>query len=412
MPIGAALEHDAYRIARQVHDDELSVTDGIKSLTRAGVNPNSAGGFIYIFRSMLSGSVYKRAMSTGATEYFLQQIRQDYGAEAQRKAVSALRQHIAYKGGAMPGYKAIADRCCPSTRQDVAPRIEAQILPMSEKESDWQSAPEVQEEYFLDRLPHAQNGSYRCHTLISAPTGSTVLFQYDGSIIAAAQLVGQGKLPKKDENGYTHELRFDTGTIRVFDPIDLATVQKIWPRVKGLNRARWKLDARRLSTFERHLLNVRRPRLLDHDASMDVGPGDSSYAPSGVDSRTVATAQIRLRRGQYKFRQTLLARYGSKCVVTGSSIVALLEAAHISPFRGEDDNHVENGLLLRADIHTLFDLNLLGIEPETLKVELHQSIRSEYREWADIRLKCSSNATPSKAALVKRWEEFRILAET
>jgi HNH endonuclease len=37
------------------------------------------------------------------------------------------------------------------------------------------------------------------------------------------------------------------------------------------------------------------------------------------------------------------------------STLDILEAAHISPYRGEEDNHPENGLLLRADLHTLFD---------------------------------------------------------
>lgn len=408
MPIGPIHEHEAYRIARKVHEGEMSGSDGIKLLSRAGVNPNRARDFIYIFRSMKDGAVYKRAMSTGATEYFLQQIRKDYGDDAQRKAVYSLRQHIAYKGGRMPGYTAIAERYDPLPPRTAPASVEAQILPMSEAESDGATAREVQDEYFLRRLPRVRKGSYRCHTVISAPNGSTVLFQYAGTIIAAAQLIGQGRLPgTKDEHGYTHELIFDPATIRVFEPLKPETIRKIWPKVKALNQARWKLDVRRLPYLERHLINVRLPRLLDHDAAPDAIAAETSYSPTGVDSRVVATAQIRLRRGQFKFRQALLARYSRKCVVTGSSIVALLEAAHISPFRGEDDNHVANGLLLRADIHTLFDLNLLGIEPETLKVKLHPSIRSEYRRWADASLKCSAGAKPSPAALAKRYAEFR-----
>jgi len=49
----------------------------------------------------------------------------------------------------------------------------------------------------------------------------------------------------------------------------------------------------------------------------------------------------------------------------------VLEAAHIKPYRGKTDSHLENGLLLRADLHTLFDLNLIGVEPDTLTVRVH-----------------------------------------
>ncbi len=60
-----------------------------------------------------------------------------------------------------------------------------------------------------------------------------------------------------------------------------------------------------------------------------------------------------------------MVRYEHRCVVTGCTVIAVLEAAHIRPYRRPEDNDVKNGLLLRADIHTLFDLNLLGIEPGT-----------------------------------------------
>ena len=47
-----------------------------------------------------------------------------------------------------------------------------------------------------------------------------------------------------------------------------------------------------------------------------------------------------------------------------SKAVAVLEAAHILPYRGEHTHRVDNGLLLRSDLHTLFDLGLLWITAE------------------------------------------------
>ena len=82
--------------------------------------------------------------------------------------------------------------------------------------------------------------------------------------------------------------------------------------------------------------------------------------------------QIRERRRQERFRDLLRARHGNRCLVTGCAVLAVLEAAHIKPYRGEDDNHPENALLLRSDVHTLFDLDLLGIEPDRWRLSCTQ----------------------------------------
>lgn len=85
--------------------------------------------------------------------------------------------------------------------------------------------------------------------------------------------------------------------------------------------------------------------------------------PPGYDDRDRAHRQIALRRGQQRFRQRLVEAYGGVCCVTRSSVGAVLEAAHIRPYRGPRTNDVRNGLLLRADIHTLFDLHLVTVLP-------------------------------------------------
>jgi hypothetical protein len=116
--------------------------------------------------------------------------------------------------------------------------------------------------------------------------------------------------------------------------------------------------------------------------------------------RTVAT--IVRRRGQPAFRRNLLEEYDGKCAITGCSVVALLEAAHISPYKGEKTNVIENGLLLRADIHTLFDLQLLCIEPVGLTVCLHPDLHnSEYAHLQGVRIRQAKNAAggPSLEAL-------------
>jgi hypothetical protein len=146
-----------------------------------------------------------------------------------------------------------------------------------------------------------------------------------------------------------------------------------------------------------------RPEEADQDESNDGDP----YDPDGVDRRPLVERQISERRGQRRFRDALREWYGDRCLVTSCEVLAVLEAAHINPYRGENDNHPENGLLLRSDIHTLFDLDLLGIEPESLRTELHPDVAKEYNRFAGIELACTGNHRPSKTALNLRYQRFR-----
>ncbi|RMQ47074.1 hypothetical protein ALQ04_100821 [Pseudomonas cichorii] len=98
-----------------------------------------------------------------------------------------------------------------------------------------------------------------------------------------------------------------------------------------------------------------------------------------IDARKRTLSSIVRRQGQKSFRKKLLKAYEGQCAVTGCSIEALLEAAHIVPYQGADTNVVSNGLLLRADIHTLFDLGLVWVNPDSLLVELADALKqSEY----------------------------------
>ena len=81
-------------------------------------------------------------------------------------------------------------------------------------------------------------------------------------------------------------------------------------------------------------------------------------------------------------------------------------AAHIIPYKGSSTNHVQNGILLRADIHTLFDLDLLRID-ENYLIHIDKSIEDiEYRKFDGKYLRLPTNAEihPSKAALKTKFE--------
>lgn len=97
---------------------------------------------------------------------------------------------------------------------------------------------------------------------------------------------------------------------------------------------------------------------------------------------------------------------GDRCMITGCALMDVVEAAHIKPYRGDDDNHPANGLLLRADLHTLFDLDLIGVEPGTLIVRVHDDAkRAGYEAVGGLMLRCGG-ARPSAEALAIRWRSF------
>ena len=72
----------------------------------------------------------------------------------------------------------------------------------------------------------------------------------------------------------------------------------------------------------------------------------------------------------------LLDAYGSRCAATDYDVSEGLEAAHIRPYRGAHTNETRNGILLRADIHNLFDYGIVGVDPEAMKIMLNQRARS------------------------------------
>lgn len=116
-----------------------------------------------------------------------------------------------------------------------------------------------------------------------------------------------------------------------------------------------------------------------------------------------------MRRGQAKFRADLIGAYNGKCAVTGTRVEELMEAAHIVPHAQGTNYRISNGLLLRADIHTLYDLHLLSVD-QHYRVQLSKRlIMSEYRNYDG---KCLNSLPttiaqqPSALCLRARHERF------
>ncbi len=105
---------------------------------------------------------------------------------------------------------------------------------------------------------------------------------------------------------------------------------------------------------------------------------------STKDGRERIVETITMRRGQPQMRQSLLAAYDYTCAVTGCNAPDALEATYIIPYRGKYTHNSSNGLLLRADIHTLFDLGKIAVDTRTMTLVISDELlNTSYRILAD-----------------------------
>lgn len=81
-------------------------------------------------------------------------------------------------------------------------------------------------------------------------------------------------------------------------------------------------------------------------------------------------ANVRVRVGQGAFRRNLLAATGAVCVFSGPAPAAALEAAHLYSFAKVGEHREHGGLLMRRDLHRLFDLGLIAVNPRTLTIDV------------------------------------------
>jgi putative restriction endonuclease len=74
--------------------------------------------------------------------------------------------------------------------------------------------------------------------------------------------------------------------------------------------------------------------------------------------------------------------YDRRCAITGERTLPVLDAAHIKPYGLDGPHDPRNGLLLRSDLHTLFDRGYVTVTPG-LKVEVSRRIREEFENGRD-----------------------------
>lgn len=163
---------------------------------------------------------------------------------------------------------------------------------------------------------------------------------------------------------------------------------------------------------------ARASRLLSEIANDRMGvPVPEDFAPNfeplEADEREWALAESRERVGQGTFRSRLITAFNGSCAITGEHTQPVLDAAHIQPYLGPRSNHVQNGLLLCKEFHTLFDRGYVTVSQDHV-VRVSSRLRQDwengrrYYEYDGRRLRSvpgRPDLQPSRAAL--DWHNTR-----
>ncbi len=111
-----------------------------------------------------------------------------------------------------------------------------------------------------------------------------------------------------------------------------------------------------------------------------VGEAEGLLSPSDDPERPLRI--IRGRLGQGAFRSLVTDAYTRRCAISGERTLPALEAAHIKPYSESGPNRTENGLLLRSDLHRLFDAGYVTVTPER-RIEVSRRIKEEFENGRD-----------------------------
>jgi len=106
-------------------------------------------------------------------------------------------------------------------------------------------------------------------------------------------------------------------------------------------------------------------------------PVDEIFASDSGDRYGRPTLVIP-RRGQGTFRVAVTEAYARACAVTKEHSLPALEAAHIKPFSEDGPHQVSNGLLLRSDLHRLFDRGYITVTPDH-KLEVSRQLKEHFQ---------------------------------
>lgn len=144
------------------------------------------------------------------------------------------------------------------------------------------------------------------------------------------------------------------------------------------------------------------PRRSDGSDELDALP--TLIVPGGYGDPTLVPRRL----GQGTFRAMVTDAYGRQCAITRERTLPALDAVHIRPFSSVETHHIRNGLLLRSDLHRLFDAGYITVMPD-YTVKASSRMRRDFNggdsylqlDGASINVPAMADQWPDPEAL--RW---------
>jgi putative restriction endonuclease len=113
------------------------------------------------------------------------------------------------------------------------------------------------------------------------------------------------------------------------------------------------------------------------DTVTDAFANTPAADPAIRSARYGAPILFQPRLGQGAFRVGVTDAYGRRCAVTGERTLPILDAAHIRPYGDGGEHEIANGVLLRTDVHRLFDLGYVTVAPDG-RFEVGKRLKDEF----------------------------------
>lgn len=148
------------------------------------------------------------------------------------------------------------------------------------------------------------------------------------------------------------------------------------------------------------------------DAAEDAGPATLLQMPFQTQTADEAQSRLQrsitLRKGPHKLRQQLLQGYDDRCAISRCSVTQVLEVAYLMPSAQDLASDPSNALLLRSDLHLLFDLHLITVHPHAHVVEIAPWLHDSYYAslaGRSLHMPLNHDLCPSTEALTYHYEQ-------
>lgn len=264
-----------------------------------------------------------------------------------------------------------------TVKSDVTPSI--RILPMSSKEEfPGRTIEDVQDNFFLGELIKRDGIYYFRKVGMNAPNGSLVLFQFDNLIIASAKLHSILRYERPEKGQYFGAYKFEINTIKIFQPITIAEMNKIDSNINKFSQSKQEINASYGSEV-RELIKKKQMTIMAEELPVQ----ESYQLKEGAKKQVLVNSYER----NYKARQICIEHYGCLCSVCGFDFAKF----YGEEFKGKIHIHHLKAL---SEINGEYEVNPISdLRPvcPNCHLALHSTIGNKPYSIDELKAKINSN---------------------